>query len=203
MQWLLGTYTQRFNRRHQRWGHLFGGRYKGQPIDGRSPGYLRRACDYVHLNPVRAGIVVAEEKLETFCWSSYPAYRRPKLRPPWLRVDRLMGEHGFLEDNARSRREFERRMKQLRAGRQDPVMIQRDWKSGAEDFCDWLADKLSRYGREGERARERSETDAVLAERMVVETSKCVQWREIDLVLQPKGHPIKRGLPSNYVLRHR
>ena len=59
MQWLLGTYTQRFNRRHQRWGHLFGGRYKGQPIDGRSPGYLRRACDYVHLNPVRAGIVVA------------------------------------------------------------------------------------------------------------------------------------------------
>ena len=114
-----------------------------------------------------------------------------------------MGEHGFLEDNARSRREFERRMKQLRAGRQDPVMIQRDWKIGAEDFCDWLADKLSRYGREGKRARERSETDAVLAEPMVVEALKCVQWREIDLVLQPKGHPIKRGLPSNYVLRHR
>ena len=57
-------------------------------------------------------------------------------------------------------------MKQLRTDRQDPVMIQRDWKIGAEDFCDWLANKLSRYGREGERARERSETDAVLAELM-------------------------------------
>ena len=53
MKWLLGTYTQRFNRRHRHWGHLFGGRYKAQLIDGRSPGYLRAACDYVHLNPVQ------------------------------------------------------------------------------------------------------------------------------------------------------
>ena len=52
MKWLLGTYTQRFNRRHRHWGHLFGGRYKAQLIDGRSTGYLRTACDYVHLNPV-------------------------------------------------------------------------------------------------------------------------------------------------------
>jgi putative transposase len=191
MKWLLGTYTQRFNRRHRRWGHLFGGRYKAQPIDGRSPGYLRGACDYVHLNPVRAGIVAAHEKLETFRWSSYPAYRRPKLRPFWLRIDRLMGEHGLLEDNAANRREFERRMNQLRADPRDPMLIQRDWKFGAEDFCDWLADKLSRRGREGERARERSETDTALAERMVVEALHSARWREIDLGLQPKGHPVK------------
>jgi putative transposase len=36
MKWLLGTYTQRFNRRHRHSGHLFGGRYKGQLIDGRN-----------------------------------------------------------------------------------------------------------------------------------------------------------------------
>ena len=58
MKWFLGTYTQRFNRRHQHWGHLFGGRYKAQMIDGRAPGYLRAACDYVHLNPARARIYV-------------------------------------------------------------------------------------------------------------------------------------------------
>jgi putative transposase len=191
MQWLLGTYTQRFNRRHHRWGHLFGGRYKAQPIDGRSRGYLRGACDYVHLNPVRAGIVAAHDNLAAFPWSSYPAYQRPKLRPQWLRVDRLMGEHGLLEDNAASRREFERRMNQLRADPRDPEIIRRDWKIGAEDFCDWLADKPSRRGRDGERARERSETDAALAERMVVEALHSVRWREIDLALQPKGHPVK------------
>src|SRR5262249_15213519 len=70
MKGLLGTYTQRFNRRHRHWGHLFGGRYKAQLIDGRSPGYLRAACDYVHLNPVRAGIVRSGQKLDKFRWSS-------------------------------------------------------------------------------------------------------------------------------------
>ena len=75
MKWLLGTYTQRFNRRHRHWGHLFGGRYKAQLIDGRRLGYLRCACDYVHLNPVRAGLVSRNKKLDAFRWSSYPAYR--------------------------------------------------------------------------------------------------------------------------------
>src|SRR5436190_23529518 len=63
MKWLLGTYTQRFNRRHRHWGHLFGGRYKAQLVDGRKPGYLRCACDYVHLNPVQAGLCVEEQEV--------------------------------------------------------------------------------------------------------------------------------------------
>src|SRR2546423_1159235 len=74
MKWLLGTYTQRFNRRHRHWGHLFGGRYKAQLIDSRSRDYLRRACDYVHLNPVRAGIVASNKKLESIPLSSYAQY---------------------------------------------------------------------------------------------------------------------------------
>ena len=196
MKWLLGTYTQRFNRRHRRWGHLFGGRYKAQLIDGRSPGYLRRACDYVHLNPVRAGIVTSEEKLESYPWSSYSAYRRPRLRPPWLRVDRLLGEHGMGEDNAVSRREFERRMNQMRLEPTDPEPLRRAWKLGAEDFRDWLADKLSRRGREGERARERSETDAALAERIVRAALREVGWRDIDLATKPKGHRVKVKIAS-------
>jgi putative transposase len=35
MKWLLGTYTQRFNRRHRHWGHLFGGQQKGSVCDSR------------------------------------------------------------------------------------------------------------------------------------------------------------------------
>ena len=191
MKWLLGTYTQRFNRRHQHWGHLFGGRYKSQLIDGRLPGYLRRACDYVHLNPVRAGIVGAEEKLECFPWSSYPAYRRPRLRPWWLRVDRLLGDHGLVEDTAKSRREFERIMNQARLAPEDQLPFSKDWKLGGEYFRNWLADKLSRRGRKGEQARERSETDAALAERLVAEVLTESGWREIDVMTQPKGHRLK------------
>src|SRR5436305_9576175 len=105
MKWLLGVYTQRFNRRHRHWGHLFGGRYKAQLIDERSAGYLRGACDYVQLNPVRAGLVRAMQKLEKFPWSSYPGYLQPRLRPSWLRIDRLLGERGLNRDTAASRRE--------------------------------------------------------------------------------------------------
>ena len=188
MQWFLGTYTQRFNRRHQHWGHLFGGRYKAQIIDGRSPGYLRRACDYVHLNPVRAGLVGPEEKLECYRWSSYPAYRQNSLRPKWLRVDRLMGEHGLVEDTAKSRRELERIMNQARVAPGDQPPLTKAWRLGAEDFSDWLAEKLGRPGRKGEEPRERLETDTALAERLVLEELLAMQWREIDLEKKLKGH---------------
>ena len=62
MKWLLGTYTIRFNRRHDFCGHLFGGRYKAQAIDETTPNYLRVAADYVHLNPARAGLVEAGDR---------------------------------------------------------------------------------------------------------------------------------------------
>ena len=74
MQWMLGTYTARFNARHKLRGHLFSGRYKSIMVDDAEEGYLRRACDYTHLNPVRAKIVAEEEPLESYPWSSYPMY---------------------------------------------------------------------------------------------------------------------------------
>ena len=188
MKWFLGTYTQRFNRRHHHWGHLFGGRYKAQIIDGRSPGYLRHACDYVHLNPLRAGLLGPRDKLECYPWSSYPAYLRPKLRPDWLRVDRLMGEHGLVEDTAKSRREFERIMNYARVGPGESPPLTNAWQIGAEDFRDWLAQRLSRRGRQGEQPKERAETDTALAERLVLAELAAMRWREIDLALQPKGH---------------
>src|SRR6266478_6124456 len=63
MKWFLGTYTSRFNRRHQVLGHLFSGRYKALVVDGSGTGYLRSVCDYVHLNPLRAKLLKVEEPL--------------------------------------------------------------------------------------------------------------------------------------------
>jgi putative transposase len=117
MKWLLGTYTQRFNARHRLQGHLFAGRYKSLIVDGSDDFYLRVVCDYVHLNPMRAGLIAAEERLEGYVWSSYPAYLLPpRRRPKWLRVDRLLGEHGSQRDDARGRRWFSRAMEERRGG---------------------------------------------------------------------------------------
>jgi putative transposase len=54
MQWLNGVYAQRVNKRHDRFGHLFAGRYGARTIE--SDEYLARAREYVLLNPVRAGL---------------------------------------------------------------------------------------------------------------------------------------------------
>ena len=64
VQWLNGTYAQRFNRRYGRWGHLFGGRFRSWVIDSEE--YLYGACKYVLENPVRAGLC---ERAEDWPWS--------------------------------------------------------------------------------------------------------------------------------------
>jgi hypothetical protein len=77
MKWLLGTYTARFNRRHRLFGHLFSGRYKALLVDGSGTGYLKTVCDYAHLNPARAKLLGAAQRLCAFRWSSYPEYLKP------------------------------------------------------------------------------------------------------------------------------
>jgi hypothetical protein len=68
MRHLNGVYTQGYNRRHRRVGHVFQGRFKAIVVERDS--YLLELCRYVVLNPVRAGIV---ESPEQYLWSSYRA----------------------------------------------------------------------------------------------------------------------------------
>jgi len=145
MKWFLGTYTQRFNARHRMRGHVFAGRYKSLLVDGSDDFYLRVVCDYVHLNPLRAGMLGEGKPLEEYAWSSFPEYLKPaRKRTGWLRVDRLLGEHGIPEDNSRGRREF-REMMAARCGQEGHeeealwADIRRGWRFGAEDFVERLA----------------------------------------------------------------
>ena len=109
MKWFLGTYTGRFNRRHKLFGHLFSGRYKALIVDGSGHGYLKTVCEYVHLNPARAKLLRPEQPLRAYRWSSWPEYlKKPRQRPGWLRVDRLLGEMRIPKDSPAGRRELER-----------------------------------------------------------------------------------------------
>ena len=199
MQWLLGSYTQRFNRRHALWGHLFGGRYKALLVDGRpGGGYLRRVCDYVHLNPVRAAMLGNEEKLHRFRWSSCAHYLSSrKKRPAWLRTDRLMGEHGLADQSSRNRREFSRRMESLRQEANSPQQlrpIRRGWKLGGEDFLDWILDKIQVPTKEAHPGRERDETEQAKAWRIVREELKRLGWTKAELERRRKGDRSKAAL---------
>ena len=69
MQYINGSYTNFFNRRTHRSGHLFQGRYKAILVDvGR---YLLQLSRYIHLNPVRAGLV---EQPQNYPHSSYNSF---------------------------------------------------------------------------------------------------------------------------------
>lgn len=66
MRELNGVYTQRFNRAHDRVGHVFQGRYKALLVEREA--YLLELARHVVLNPVRAGLVGAPADWR---WSSY------------------------------------------------------------------------------------------------------------------------------------
>jgi len=68
MREINGTYTQAYNRRHRRVGHLLQGRFKAILIDKDS--YLTELSRYIVLNPVRAGLCATAAD---WPWSSYPA----------------------------------------------------------------------------------------------------------------------------------
>jgi len=187
----------RFNRRHKLSGHLFAGRYKSLLIDGATPGYLRTACDYVHLNPVRARLLGKRERLQKYRWSSYPSYLRARQeREPWLRCDRLFGEHGLMKESRRSRLEFARRMEHGRIEPNDPraQQIRRGWSFGAEDFIARLLDRMPGSVSEHHHARERSQTDEQKAEAMVLARLNKLGWGKAELVARRKSDPRKVAL---------
>jgi len=99
MRQLNGVYTQRLNRRHNRVGHVFQGRYKSILVERES--HLLELCRYVALNPVRAGIADAPGR---YRWSSYRATAGLGERPAFLTVDWILRR--FSSRRAEARKQY-------------------------------------------------------------------------------------------------
>jgi len=202
MRWFLGTYTARFNRRHKYFGHLFSGRYKSLVVDGSGTGYLKTVCDYVHLNPVRAKLLKAEQLLTEYPWSSWPEYlQRPAKRKPWLRVDRLMGEWGIKADTSAGRRALEAGMEQRRELENskengDWKRLRRGWCFGPKEFREELLELIGEKQGKQHYGEELRESDEQKAERLIAETLKKVKWSNEDLKERRKGDAIKARLAN-------
>jgi len=90
---LHSTYAGWFNRRHDRVGHLFQGRYKASIV--RDDRYLRALVRYIHRNPVEARIA---RRAPDYRWSS-DRYLRRAQGPDWLDIDVLLA---LLDESRRS-----------------------------------------------------------------------------------------------------
>lgn len=108
MHWLQGTYATRFNRKRSENGHVFQGRYRALLIEGEVA--LGRVVAYVHLNPVRAGIVDARHVAQ-FRWTSLRRFVAGE-RLTWLISVQWLAQLG-LDDSTTGWRGYVDRLVQL------------------------------------------------------------------------------------------
>jgi putative transposase len=200
MSWLLSTYTIRLNRRHRLTGHAFGGRYKALLVDHFGNNYFRTVCDYVHLNPVRAGVLKNDDNLSAYPWSSLSLYAAAREhRPAWICVDRLLGAHGIPQDTPTARAEFQLRMEARRAEDQDEQTLQairQSWSFGKEEFKLELLQRLEIELGEHHSGDLLQQSSAARAERIINEKLTRLGWTESDLAGQRKSAPEKLAIAA-------
>jgi REP-associated tyrosine transposase len=186
MSWFQNTWTRRFNTRHRLWGHLFGGRYKAKPVEEGE--YLSRLIAYVHLNPVRAGLVKRRDGLESYPWSSLPEFvKPPSRRRSWVAVEKALAQMESSETVAGRRRHLEwleacvdwktpeMAGDELPDGQSLQATFRRGWYFGSEAFREKL---LKLLGREDEGLSERRRvgyTGAQTRDHGMVEAERIVR----------------------------
>jgi REP element-mobilizing transposase RayT len=99
MKYLNGSYTQAFNKRHQRIGHLYQGRYKAILVE--KDAHLLELSRYIALNPVRSGIV---RTAKDWHWSSYRAIAGLSKSPEFLSHDCILSR--FSKNRGRAQQAY-------------------------------------------------------------------------------------------------
>ncbi|UCE18710.1 MAG: transposase [Gemmatimonadota bacterium] len=141
MQWIKTTYAFNYNRRYNRSGHLFQGRFKAILLEKES--HLLELSRYIHLNPVRGGLVKSPEE---YVWSSYRDYIGMRGRRIWLETDWLLAQYGGYRRIAESEyRRFveegiERKLVNPMKGAVAGIAL------GSEEFADWVLKLLQKRG---------------------------------------------------------
>lgn len=193
MHWLQSTFATRFNRFRRERGHLFQSRYQAILIE---PGpHLARVVNYIHLNPVRAGIVPAGQ-LAQFRWSSYRRFVKDG-RPAFLVCADWLRELGGLADTPEGWRSYQGYLDWLAADdaeqkRQAFAELSHGWAIGGENWRQAVAKDhaslLATHTLRGEDVAELKEVawtqalDALLAKarrtrKMAEETDKGAGWK--------------------------
>jgi hypothetical protein len=140
------------------------------------------------------------EILPSYPWSSMPWYLSAREhRPGWMRVDRLLGEHGIEADTEPGRLGFERRMERRRGEEEDPDWLQplsHGWCIGSEEFREQMLEKIGCQVGQSHSGELRMESAASKARRIIGEELESMGWTEADLVHRRKSDPGKLALAA-------
>jgi len=148
------TYTGYYNRRHNRSGHLYQGRYKSILVDKDT--YLSVLSRYIHLNPVRIKSMERmpdEEKLQyllQYQWSSLPGFLNRRKKEWYIDYGMVLAEYGG--DTDKARRGYRKRIAaELAEGIEIKESILGQSILGGEAFVDWVTDKYLKGAKDRER----------------------------------------------------
>jgi putative transposase len=132
-----GAYTTYFNARMKRSGHLFQGRCKAILVEKDSQ--CQELSRYIHLNPVRAGLV---ERPSEYRWSSYRYYIGEESRPAWLMTESILGYFGQKESLAQKHyQKFTE--KALGSETENPLrQVFASTVLGSPEFISWVKENL-------------------------------------------------------------
>ena len=197
MKWLQGTWAARFNRYRGEAGRLFQGRYKAQHVEAGH--VLAQVAHYVHLNPVRAKAVPADQLLD-FRWSSLHHFCSQG-RPGCLVPDTILAESGGLTDSELGWREYVAYLALL--AEESPELrqqrfedISRGWCVGTTEFREELKRRWQEGGEELEGTTLLGADKVSWREEMALAWEKKLQdaarVAEIDLV----ALPVRRSAPE-------
>ena len=169
-------------------------------MEGSGNGYLKTVCDYVDLNPVRAHMLGREERLLAYPWSSSGGYlAAPEHRAGWLRVDRLLGEHGIRQDTAMGRQEFERHLEARRLEEEDGEALKalrRGWCLGSKEFREKMLELMEGKLGDNHSGELHRETAEQKANRILGEELARLGWQESELAARHRTDPGKLAIAA-------
>jgi REP element-mobilizing transposase RayT len=143
MKWLQSTFANRFNRFRKINGHVFQGRYNAILLDGESVGAV---CHYIHLNPVRAGLVGCSE-LEKYSACSFQRLWDPRKRRSYESFEAALEAAGSLKDTRAGRKLYRDYLENLSEEDAEKKRLgfermSRGWIKGTKEFRKTVLDDL-------------------------------------------------------------
>jgi REP-associated tyrosine transposase len=133
IKWINVGYVAYFNRKRRRSGHLFQGRFKAVVIDADE--YLKHLSRYIHLNPVRAGMV---KLCKDYPWSSYSVFAGYTKDHEWLETRWLLSLFGTKQKKATERyRDFVESVQNEKIENPSKDIVHGAILGGAE-FVNWI-----------------------------------------------------------------
>jgi len=137
MQWINVSYATYFNRKRNRHGHLFQGRFKTILVDADE--YLKHLSRYIHLNPVRAKMVSAPAQYK---WSSYRFYIGRRKAPEYIETDWILS--GFGKNIREARKNYQEFVEgiEIDAIENPSKQVTEGFVLGDTNFVKWVKDNF-------------------------------------------------------------